>query len=324
MAGFNRFNEPLFLQAGLEVNGGRFSCLYAGNHKDPLVLCLHGFPDTNRTFRHLLPALAGAGFYAVAPNMRGVWPTQVIPGQCYNVAVMALDAIAIIQYFGKQSASIVGHGWGALGAFGASQISYDFHLGQLGLAPKTIDRVVSISESYGRETRDFARSDRQEIKRSRVLHRLLEDGAALSIRRENLSYLRQVRAAGSPGWRGDADELDQVISAYKREGALESAVSFYTALSKEGYSCGDRTISSLRKVMDRTQVPAKVMILCGENDGLHTQDYFFAAPSELFLCSVRTTVMGGLGHYLHLEDPGGCNRAILRFLGEESSRTYDL
>ena len=46
----------------------------------PLALCLHGFPDSAHTWRHLLPALAGAGFHAVAPFMRGYGPAVQAAG----------------------------------------------------------------------------------------------------------------------------------------------------------------------------------------------------------------------------------------------------
>src|SRR5271154_3488773 len=42
----------------------------------PLVLCLHGFPDTAHSFRHQMPALAAAGYHVVAPFMRGYSPTE--------------------------------------------------------------------------------------------------------------------------------------------------------------------------------------------------------------------------------------------------------
>ena len=45
----------------------------------PLVLCLHGFPDTAHSFRHQMPMLVEAGFHVVAPFMRGYAPTSVAP-----------------------------------------------------------------------------------------------------------------------------------------------------------------------------------------------------------------------------------------------------
>ena len=46
-----------------------FEYLEAG--EGPLALCMHGFPDTPFSYRHLLPALADVGFHAVAPFVRG-------------------------------------------------------------------------------------------------------------------------------------------------------------------------------------------------------------------------------------------------------------
>ncbi|MFZ1488379.1 MAG: hypothetical protein WAS51_00415, partial [Ilumatobacteraceae bacterium] len=51
------------------VNGVELAYLAAGS--GPLALCLHGFPDTAHTWRHLLPRLAAAGYRAVAPFLRG-------------------------------------------------------------------------------------------------------------------------------------------------------------------------------------------------------------------------------------------------------------
>ena len=60
----------------VRANGLEFGVLAAGS--GPLALCLHGFPDAAHTWEHLLPALAGAGFRAVAPFMRGYAPTAVL------------------------------------------------------------------------------------------------------------------------------------------------------------------------------------------------------------------------------------------------------
>jgi len=57
------------------ANGLQFGVLEVGS--GPLALCLHGFPDSAHTWRYLLPALADAGFHAVAPFMRGYAPTGI-------------------------------------------------------------------------------------------------------------------------------------------------------------------------------------------------------------------------------------------------------
>jgi len=298
----NKYTPPKFTEGIIHANGIKFSYIASGKHKDPLVLCLHGFPDTNRTFRLLLPALEEAGFLAVAPNMRGVWPTGVAPDSPYNTAVMALDTLALIHELGKREAMIVGHGWGAAAAFGASQIAYDdTSLRRCGLAPKRIPAVVAISESYGTEAREFARTDPREIKRSRILDKLLEDGAAWNIRKNNINYLKQIRSAWSPDWRGSSDELELVIQSYSREGALESAIALHKSLTGNGYRCRDKQIATLQKVMDLTMVPATTLLIYGGNDGRHSVPAFDAMPDRLFLNEVYRVCLEEAGYFPHLE-----------------------
>jgi pimeloyl-ACP methyl ester carboxylesterase len=64
------------LQEGhVTANGLDFA--YLGSGSGPLALCLHGFPDSPYTYRHVMPALARAGFRAVAPFMRGFALTAI-------------------------------------------------------------------------------------------------------------------------------------------------------------------------------------------------------------------------------------------------------
>lgn len=82
----------------VRANGLEFGLLSAG--AGPLALCLHGFPDCAHTWRHLLPALAEAGFNAVAPFMRGFAPTQVPADADYRLGTLAADAAALHEVLG--------------------------------------------------------------------------------------------------------------------------------------------------------------------------------------------------------------------------------
>ena len=73
------------------ANRLRFGVLEAG--RGPLALCLHGFPDSARTWRYLLPQLAEAGFHAVAPFMRGYAPTGIPEDGGYGLGALVADAV---------------------------------------------------------------------------------------------------------------------------------------------------------------------------------------------------------------------------------------
>ncbi len=79
----------------MRANDVEFSYLEAGPQSGPLALCLHGFPDSAHTWRHLLPALGDAGYHAVAPWMRGYAPTAIPADGRYQTGALATDACAL-------------------------------------------------------------------------------------------------------------------------------------------------------------------------------------------------------------------------------------
>jgi pimeloyl-ACP methyl ester carboxylesterase len=100
------------------AGGLRFGYVDAGS--GPLALCLHGFPDSAYTWRHLLPALADAGYHAVAPFMRGYAPTDIPEDGAYQTGALAADAVALHEAFGGDGdAVLVGHDWGATAVYAA-------------------------------------------------------------------------------------------------------------------------------------------------------------------------------------------------------------
>ena len=85
----------------------------AGELDRPLVLLLHGFPQTSYAYRHTLPVLADAGYLAVAPNQRGYSPLARPPEvQDYATRHLLADALAIATAFGAERFHLVGHDWG--------------------------------------------------------------------------------------------------------------------------------------------------------------------------------------------------------------------
>src|SRR5688572_12007972 len=95
----------------IDANGLKFAYLEQG--AGPLVLMLHGCPETARSWDHLRPRLAAKGYRAVSPFMRGYHPTG-IPERDTDQETLARDAIALIEALGAPEAVVIGHDWGAL------------------------------------------------------------------------------------------------------------------------------------------------------------------------------------------------------------------
>jgi pimeloyl-ACP methyl ester carboxylesterase len=96
----------------VDVNGIRMHIAEAG--EGPLVLLLHGFPETSHSWRHQLVALAAAGYRAVAPDQRG-YPGTDRPESVdqYTIMHLAGDAVGLIKALDAPDAVVVGHDWGA-------------------------------------------------------------------------------------------------------------------------------------------------------------------------------------------------------------------
>src|SRR5947207_14948423 len=99
----------------LRVRGAELVYLEQGG--GPLLLCLHGFPDHPRSFRHQLEAFSTTGYRVVAPYLRGYTPGSIVPGQSYQPTAVAEDARALMDALGSERAVVYAHGWGSAGAF---------------------------------------------------------------------------------------------------------------------------------------------------------------------------------------------------------------
>lgn len=87
---------------------------YVEQGQGPLVVFCHGFPESWYSWRHQLPALASAGFRAVALDMRGYGGTsKPEPISAYTISHMVGDVVGTVQALGEKQAVIVGHDWGA-------------------------------------------------------------------------------------------------------------------------------------------------------------------------------------------------------------------
>src|SRR5215470_6109289 len=117
----------------VEVNGLRMRIAEAG--AGPLVLLLHGFPESSYSWRHQLGALAAAGFHAVAPDQRG-YPGTDSPTEIGDYTMLHLvgDVVGLIGALGEPDATVVGHDWGAPVAWHTALLRPDLVRGVAGLS----------------------------------------------------------------------------------------------------------------------------------------------------------------------------------------------
>ena len=107
--------EP-FEHAQVEANGIVVHTVSLG--EGPLVVFCHGFPESWYSWRHQLPAVAEAGFRAMALDMRGYGGTSAPAAvEAYSISHIVADVVGVVAATGAEQAVVVGHDWGAMAAW---------------------------------------------------------------------------------------------------------------------------------------------------------------------------------------------------------------
>lgn len=129
MSNHGMFPEPGFI----DTNGIRMAVYEQG--QGPAVILLHGFPELAFSWRYQLPALAGAGFRAIAPDQRGYGMTDAPPDVSdYGTGELIADVQGLLDSLGIESAVFVGHDWGAMLLWQMAM-----------LAPERIEKMVILN-----------------------------------------------------------------------------------------------------------------------------------------------------------------------------------
>lgn len=105
----------------ITANGIDFAIDECGEGPD-IALCLHGFPESRKSWRHQLPVLAAQGWHAVAPDLRGYGDTSRPKAQsAYHIDHLVADTAALFDALGARRRLLIAHDWGALIAWVVAQ-----------------------------------------------------------------------------------------------------------------------------------------------------------------------------------------------------------
>lgn len=128
------FPEPYFI----DTNSIRMAVYEQG--EGPAIILLHGFPELAYSWRHQLPALAGAGYRAIAPDQRGYGNTAAPPNVSdYRAEDLIGDLHGLLDALELERATFIGHDWGAI---------LLWHMAML--APDRIEKLIILNIPYFR------------------------------------------------------------------------------------------------------------------------------------------------------------------------------
>ena len=248
----------------------------------PVVL-LHGFPDSGRLWRHQVPALAGAGFQVIVPDLRG-YGRSGKPGavEAYSLRLLAGDVMAILADLEITRAHVVGHDWGASLAWGLAS-----------LAPGSVDHLVTLSVGHPATIR------RTRLQREKSWYMLLFQFAGIAER-----WLTDDDWANFRNWAQHPD-VGQVIAELEANGSLTPGLNWYRAnVPPESW----------------VRPPVALPAVQGPTMGVWSTGDF--ALTEIQMTDSAENVAGpwryerldGPGHWMQLDAPDQVNALLLDFL----------
>jgi pimeloyl-ACP methyl ester carboxylesterase len=255
----------------VEANGLRIAYLEEG--AGPLVLLLHGFPDTARTWDDVRPRIAAKGYRAVSPFLRGYHPTAV-PERDADLETIARDAVALIAALGEERAIVIGHDWGATAAYGAAA-----------LAPERVRKLIVLAIPHPATLRPTP----AKLWAVRHFAAYKLRGAPARFARDDFAELRAIYKRWSPAWSPPPEEFAAARECFSHPESLNAAFGYYRALRFRP------------PPFFRTKLAIPSVMFAGSDDPVAKADDYHHAARQ-FTGPYTVEEMPG-GHFLHREHP---------------------
>lgn len=311
----------------VDVAGTRIHCVEAG--EGPLVLLVHGFPESWYSWRHQIPALAAAGYRVVAIDVRGYGrSSKPLAVEDYRMVRLVADNVGLVSALGAETATIIGHDWGAPIAWNSAMLRPDVFTAVAGLSvpfsppsemrPTTAFRLMAGAEEFYIEY--FQEPGRAEAEiESDVRDWLLgfmfsgsgdapppdSSGTIATIPHGAKMKDRFRRPETMPAWLTD-DDLATYTYEFEHSG-LRGPLNRYRNVDRDW-----EDLAAFRGA--RISVPA--LFIGGDRDGPTVWGAPAIAAFERTLPKLhRSVILEGCGHWTQQERPAEVNAALIDFLG---------
>jgi len=277
----------------VRANGLRFRTMVDGPPAGEMFILLHGFPEGAESWSRQVDALAKAGHLAVAPDLRGYGLTDApMDKESYAIGHLVDDVAGLIKAFGRESAHVAGHDWGAIVAwfFAARH-------------PEMTKTLTALAVGHPAAVAAASREDDDQKARSSYIRLFLMEGKAEEVLSEDdHRRLRLMFSIGPNPESVPKSVIDHFTRSLTRPGRLTAALNYYRANLSSGGAAWERLAN-----IGPVNVPTA--LLWGDQDpalGRRGAE----ATAAYVEADYRFVVLEGAGHWLQLERPAEVSRSL--------------
>ncbi len=259
--------------------------------KPPLLLLVHGFPDTPHSFRYQLEFFGDLGYRVIAPWLRGYAPSALAADGNYSVTTLGNDLLQIMDALGYEQADVIGHDWGAGAAYAAATIT-----------PERIDHLITCALPYGPGLMQSMVTNGDQQRRSWYLFFFQTPLAEQAMVANDFALVKRLwREWAAPDWSPDETVITAVLECFNNAGSVEAALQYY------------RQVFSVPPPDQYRPIAVPTLTIHGEQDGCIGVELATPDPA-IFTGGCEYYRIAGAGHFVHLEKPGEFNHRVAEFI----------
>jgi pimeloyl-ACP methyl ester carboxylesterase len=311
------WNSPRYV----ETNGIRMA-VYEEGAGVPVVMS-HGFPELAYSWRHQIPAVARAGFRAIAPDQRGYGFTdRPQPIESYDIHHLTADLVGLLDALKIEKAVFAGHDWGGIVTWAMPLLHPHRVLGVIGvntpfLPRAPMDPIALMRAAYGEEmyivffqrpgvadallAKDVRKTLRFFYRKTGIT---IEEFDRRPPEERNLAFVRALES-DEKIWPGEPllkpEELDIYAKAFERTG-FTGGVNWYRNFT--------RNWQTTEGVVQRVDVPC-LMVMAANDIVLRPS---LADGMEAFVPDLEKHLIKDCGHWTQSEKPDELNRVMTDWL----------
>lgn len=275
------------------VNGVRLHYVEAG--EGPLVVLLHGFPEFWYSWRHQIPALAGAGFRVIAPDQRGYNTSDKPKGVgSYRIESLVDDVAGLIAHAGESKATVVGHDWGGAVAWAVPM-----------QRPEVVEKLIVLNSPHPRALQRELRSLSQ-LRKSWYFFFFQLPWLPEAVLRMGDSRMIERQFMRDPVPPGTFSEED--VAAYKdamrQPGALTASINYYRAAFRR----------NPMSTANLAQIDVPTLLIWGERDSYLGPG--LAEGLEEWVPDIRVERIPEGSHWVQVDSAPRVNELMIAFLRE--------